>query len=115
MMPAANMNDVMAAQSAKIASAAFFAPYGDLHALKEKYVHNVVVRRWTVQVGAVYQLAQQRLRQEPGLTRKQREAMYQRVVVRRSWDGCAVMRVRAWRSGCCGIRRICSNSCGWSD
>ncbi len=54
----------------------------DLHRLKEKHGQDVIVRRWAVQVGAVYQLAQQRLRQEPALTPSQRDVFSRRLVER---------------------------------
>jgi len=54
----------------------------DLHALREQHSQDVAVRRWVLQVGAVYQLAQQRLRQEPALTPCQRLAFYRRLVER---------------------------------
>ncbi|HSH77348.1 MAG TPA: IS66 family transposase, partial [Herpetosiphonaceae bacterium] len=66
----------------------------DLHTLKEKHGQTVAVRRWTVQVGALYQVAQQRLRQTPALTPVQRQAFYARLVERSAALGREYARVR---------------------
>ena len=54
----------------------------DLNALVEKHGQDVWVRRWVVQVVAVYRLAQQRLGQAPALTPAQRQAFCERLVER---------------------------------
>ena len=54
----------------------------DLRALQETHGQDVRVRQWAVQVGAVYQMARQRLAQAPALTPAQRAALYARLVAR---------------------------------